>query len=174
MPRRNREKAGRGSTAVRLPALAVLSLLALAGCASPDATDADVDGLAGDEAVAPEGAILSGQATATAPAQLAFQVGPGHERLAVAIVMATALPGTLTLNVTGPDGRTDQVSTSPFLYVFPGTRSTVSFAEPTPGDWAVRVQVGGNGAVADYEVHWCADSAANPGSQDNVACQRKY
>ena len=88
--------------------------------------------------------------------------------------MSVALPGTLTMNVTGPDGRTDQVSTSPFLYVFPGTRSTVSFAEPTPGDWTVRVTIGGTGAVGEYEVHWCADSHDAPGSQDNVACQRKY
>ena len=96
----------------------------------------------------------------------------GHQRLSVVLVLASNVPqSSIGLNVTGPDGRTDEVRTGPTLYVLPGGRPGVSFSAPTPGEWEARVELR-NGAAADYEVHWCADDAAAPGPQDNLACQR--
>lgn len=125
-----------------------------------------------DAAVEPEGDVVAGRLLAMGMQGQDLPVGPRHERLAVTLVHLTNLPQTLTMDVTGPDGRSDQVSTGPFLYVFPGARPTVSFADPPEGDWWVSVWLGGTGVLADYEVHWCADSSAAPGPQDNLACHR--
>ena len=146
----------------------------LAGCSGGGG-----DGGGPDEPVAvdwpePQHEILAGQAIPAGFNVHLIDIAEGHERLAVTLVMVTASPGSLAMNVTAPEGRWDRVSTGPFLYVFPGTRPTVSFLHPETGAWSATVEPVGTSAPKDYEVHFCADSAARPGPQDNLACHRDY
>ena len=41
------------------------------------------------------------------------------------------------------------------------------------GDWTVHPSLR-SGAVAQYELDWCADSAAHPGPAENKACHHSY
>lgn len=157
---------------MRLPTVLVLAALLLAGCASEDeAAGAD----AADAGVAPEPFhdILAGTLTAaTSTAELTVDVPDGgHGRLAFTLVMGQPVPqSSLTATITGPSGQEADGHTSPFLYAFPGTRPTMSFANPEPGAWTVQVEL--SGATADYEVHVCADDASAHGPESNFACQR--
>lgn len=162
--------------AMRRTLAIVLVAFLLAGCTSADPDGgADPSATAGAATIEPESGILAGTLTATDPlADQPIVVASGHGRFAVTLVLIDNLPETsLGLNLTGPDGRSDEVRTSPTLYAFPGLRPTMSFADPMAGAWASIVELR-SGASADYEVHWCADDAANPGPQDNLACQRDF
>lgn len=171
--------AGARSTPVRRSVAAILLVLALSGCAGSDGDGEDPDGngpAEGSAAPAAESGILSGTLTAvgSSTSQPMAVAKAGHERLSTVLVLTSNLPqSNLGLNVTGPDGRTDEVRTGPTLYVLPGGRPAMSFAAPTVGDWVAMVELR-SGASADYEVHWCADDAAAPGPQDNLACQRAF
>jgi hypothetical protein len=120
--------------------------------------------------------IDTGRVTAAMPESAqAFTLGDRTDgRLAVTLVLRSNLPeDTLELNVTGPSTAGQQVETSPFLYVYPGANPTLSFDRPAAGEWTARVRLA-SGAVADYELHWCADSDAARGPADNLACHRSY
>jgi hypothetical protein len=174
------QKAGGRSTRVRQAVLAVSIVLLLAGCA-----DSDPDGpedASGDDGAGGDGGpgrqaeagILSGTLTAvgSSTSQPIDIRTAGHQRLSAMLVLTSNLPQTsIGLNVSGPDGRSDEVRTGPTLYVLPGGHPAVSFGDPTVGDWTATVELR-SGARADYEVHWCADDVAAPGPQDNLACQR--
>ena len=128
----------------------------------------------GQAAPAAESGILSGRLTAVgSSSSQPIEVGTaGHGRLSAVLLLTSNLPQTsLALNVSGPDGRSDEVRTGPTLYVLPGGHPAVSFAAPTVGGWTALVELR-NGASADYEVHWCADDADAPGPQGNLACRR--
>ncbi len=160
---------------MRWTLLGVLALSGLlAGCADPGGLGSD-DGAAGASSAEPESGIATGDLSLTA--DLATFVLPdvaGRARLAFVLVLTDNLPQTtVALNVTGPDGRSDEVRTGPTLYALPGMKPSVSFAEPGPGEWVATVELR-SGASAGYEVHWCADDEAHPGPQDNLACQRDY
>lgn len=162
---------------MRLLAALLPAALLLAGCAGgPGDGDGDGFAAAGDAAAdvpAPEAGIAAGQVNRLSQVSIPFGVGAGHGRLAVTLVLASSVASSLSMNVTGPD-RSADVDTGPFLYVFPGTRPTVSFAQPEAGEWTATVTLEGNGVAADYEVHWCADASERPGPQGNLACQRSY
>ena len=119
---------------------------------------------------------MTGQLTILAPMK-AIPVAlstAGHERLAVTLVMTTNLPqNVMSVNVTGPGSPGEAARTSPFLYVFPGANPTVSFGEPQPGTWTVNLRLN-SGALADYELHWCADDATHMGPAGNKACHHTY
>jgi predicted small secreted protein len=171
---RNPEKAPGGWKAVRVLAILLLAALLLAGCASDEdgATEGSDAAEAGD-APEPFHDILAGTLTAATPSvDLAVDVpGEGHGRLAFTLVMVQPVPqSSLSLLVAGPSGQEADGRTSPFLYAFPGTRPTMSFASPEAGSWSLRVEL--SGATADYEVHVCADDAAAHGPESNLACQR--
>lgn len=154
-------------------ALATLLAALLAGCSGAGPEDGGAEGGAA-AAPAPEAGIVTGRLTAAAAAQAVEMPveRAGHGRLAVTLVMATSAPeNEMTVAVAGPDGRSAEGSTAPFLYVFPGTRPSMSFADPAVGTWTADVELAG-GAAADFELHWCADSAAAKGPSSNLACQR--
>jgi hypothetical protein len=164
--------ARRRSTPVRILLLATLAFL-LAGCSGSPGPGDEADGPAGAEA---ESGILTGRLTATGTSntQAISIATEGHARLAAVLVLVSNLPDTdLSMNVTGPAGRTAEVDTGPLLYALPGTRPAVSFADPEAGDWQAVLTLEG-GVAADYEVHWCADSLDSAGPSDNLACQRDY
>lgn len=170
--------AGRRSTRVRRAAAAVFLVLMLAGCAGPG--DGPEDGARGagpgdgESVPAAESGILSGRLTAvgSSTSQPIGLGAAGHGRLSAALVLTSNVPQTsLGLNVSGPDGRSDEVRTGPTLYVLPGGHPAVSFGSPPVGEWTALVELRSGGA-ADYEVHWCADDAAAPGPQGNLACHR--
>lgn len=158
-----------------LLALAALLAALVAGC-SGDGADGDAGAGAGDAATSPaaEAGIVTGRLTAAAAAQTVEMPveRAGHGRLAVTLVMATNLPeNEMTVQVNGPDGRGGEGSTAPFLYAFPGTRPSMSFGDPAVGTWTADVELA-SGAAADFELHWCADSADAKGPASNLACQR--
>jgi hypothetical protein len=156
--------------AVRVLLLAVLCL-ATAGCSGSGADGAGDDAAA--TATEPESGVLAGRLTATGTSntQPVGIAAEGHSRLVFVLVLVSNLPDTdLSLNVTGPAGRTAEVDTGPLLYALPGTKPAVSFAAPETGDWQAVIELDG-GVAADYEVHWCADSPEAPGPADNLACQ---
>lgn len=167
--------AGLRSTRVPRAVLAIAFVLLLAGCSAPDADSlGDGGGAGGDGEVAAESGVLSGSLTAvgSSTSQPIAITAAGHGRLSAVLFLTSNLPqSNLALNVSGPDGRSDEVRTGPTLYVLPGGHPAVSFGAPTVGEWTARVELRG-GASADYEVHWCADAAAAPGPQANAACQR--
>jgi hypothetical protein len=156
--------------------LAVAVLVLLAGCSDPsgpsgDGADADADG---DAAAPPaaEAGIVTGRLTAAASqASIYIPVKvAGHGRLAIALVLATNLPeNSLDVQVSGPGDRAAAGETSPFLYVFPGTRPTLSFGDPPVGTWTADVTLS-SGTLADYELHWCADDQDAQGPASNFAC----
>ncbi|HUR25579.1 MAG TPA: hypothetical protein VM327_06155 [Candidatus Thermoplasmatota archaeon] len=153
-------------------------VLLLAGCTDggPDGQDGGTGpgGSMGGSGVVPESGILSGTLTAAGsstsqPIEIAVE---GHQQLTVVLLLTSNVPQTnVGLNVTGPDGRSDEVDTGPILFVMAGNHPAVSFGAPMVGEWTAMVELQ-SGASADYEVHWCADGAASPGPQDNLACQR--
>lgn len=153
-------------------ALGVLALLS--GCAGggDEQTGGTSDMASTGDWPEPEHTIVAGRLLPDMPQDLAFEVPAGHQRLAVALVLADG-PGSVAMNVTGPDGRWDRVSTGPFLYVLPGTSPTATFQLPAPGSWSAEVELTGT-STAQYEVHFCADSAERPGPQTNRACHRDY
>ncbi|MHB1261214.1 MAG: hypothetical protein ACYC2H_05810 [Thermoplasmatota archaeon] len=158
---------------MRRTTLGLLALLGLlAGCADP--------GLGNDEGAAssatePDSGIVADDLSVGADrAVITLPDVAGHSRLAFVLVLTNNLPQTtVALNVTGPDGRSNEVRTGPTLYALPGMRPSFSFADPGAGEWMATVELR-SGATAGYEVHWCADDEAMPGPQDNLACQRDY
>lgn len=161
---------------VRRAILAVTLVLLLSGCAASDPDDGNAALGDGDASTAAESGVLTGQVTAlgTTASQAIALHSLGHERLAVILVLVSNVPETsLVLNVTGPAGRSAEVSTGPLLYALPGNRPAMAFNLPEVGDWTASVQLE-SGASADYEVHWCADDATTVGPADNLACQRDY
>jgi hypothetical protein len=149
----------------------VVTSLAMAGCIGSN-------GPASDEGTAaePESGILTGRLTATGTSntQPIAITSTGHSRLAIVLVLSSNLPESeVSLNVTGPAGRSAEVDAGPLLYALPGNRPAISFAAPETGDWPALIELEG-GVAADYEVHWCADSLARPGPSGNLACQRGY
>lgn len=159
--------------------LVLLSLLALsgslAGCADAGTTvDGEGDGTA-LAAVEPASGIAADDLSVAADsAVITLPDVSGQSRLAFVLVLTDNLPQTtVALNVTGPDGRSDEVRTGPTLYALPGMRPALSFADPGAGEWVATVELR-SGAAAGYEVHWCADDETRPGPQDNLACQRDY
>lgn len=146
--------------------------LAMSGCVESSRPGA------GDEPplAEPESGILTGRLTATGTSntQPIAISSPAHSRLAVVLVLASNLPeSAISLNVTGPAGRSAEVDTGPLLYALPGNRPAISFATPETGEWPARIELEG-GVAADYEVHWCADSMDRAGPAGNLACQRSY
>lgn len=164
---------------MRAAAFATVLLAAwLAGCTGSGSPAEDGgDGAGGLDQPAPEAGILTGTLSATTEEEAVLPISvsaAGHGRLAATLVLTSNLPQTsLGLNVSGPDGQSTEVRTGPTLYVLPGGKPTMSFADPEVGDWAARVELR-SGASADYEVHWCADHEDAPGPQDNLACHRDY
>jgi hypothetical protein len=160
---------------MRVVMLAVLALL-VAGCSDPVEQSRDDSRATPVAPVEVESGIHEGQVTALQP-EVVLELPvekEGHGRLAVALVLNTNLPATsLAFEVSGPGGRTSGGDTQPFLYVFPGIAPVVSFSLPPAGDWTATVRLD-SGALADYELHWCADSVSMLGPQDNRACQQDY
>lgn len=153
-------------------AVAAFALVALlAGCLSTSSSGPG----AASPAVEPQGGVVTGRVTAAqAETSVPLAVAGGHGRLAVVLVLTSNLPDdALTLNVSGPGGRATQVRVSPELYVLPSNNPTIAFDGPAGGDWTAKVRLA-SGAVADYEVSWCADDAAHPGPASNKACHRTY
>lgn len=167
---RNGKEALAGWAVVRAVAAFALVVL-LAGCVS--GSKPGTPGQAAEPGS--EGAVLTGRVTAAQPeVSLPLAVQAGHQRLAVVLVLTTNLPAdALSLNVSGPGGRQTQVRVSPELYVLPSNNPTIAFDSPAGGDWTAKVRLA-SGAVADYEVSWCADDAAHPGPATNKACHRTY
>lgn len=165
----------RSSTAGLMLALAAASL---AGCVGAGPGAGGSGGSDGAAMAEPESGILGGQLDALAPEAVhSLDVGgSGHERLAVVLVLLTNVPSQdLEVNITSPDAsRTAERDTSPFLYVYPGVAPVASFGAPEPGAWTAIVRLAGDAPLAEYELHWCADSGGRPGDQGNRACQRNH
>ena len=152
-------------------AVGALLLLLLAGCSSPADGGEEGTALAGSSP-APEAEVVTGSLTAAeSSTDIQIPLKAGHGRLAVALSMVQPVPDSqLTMAVRGPEGSEAEGETAPFLFVFPGTRPTVSFADPAEGAWVAHIEL--SGAAADFRLDWCADEPDNAGPAENAACHR--